>query len=203
MSDNRERDALHIKKYPNRRYYDTTRSRHVTLQEVHDIIMSGKDVFITDSRTEEDITNIVLTQILLEKDPPKLDIFPTSMFLFMIRGNRQVLRSFLEPFFGPFLGVFASSQRQFDNYWRQAVSGKLNPMDWAQSMVGSFPGGPAGEPEPNGRPSPVEDDWAPSPEHSPPADHNDLDDLRRQVAALTKKIEEMGSKAEGGHPFPL
>ena len=56
MSDNRGPNPVLINKYPNRRYYDTLNSRHVTLQEVHDLIISGKDVCVTDTRTGEDLT---------------------------------------------------------------------------------------------------------------------------------------------------
>ena len=68
MYNGRQPEVIQIKKYPNRRYYDTSNSRHVTLQEMHDLIVSGKDICVTDSRNGDDITNLVLTQILLERD---------------------------------------------------------------------------------------------------------------------------------------
>ena len=71
--------VLQIKKYPNRRYYDATRSCHVTLQEVYDLVRDGQDVCVTDSRTGEDITNLNLMQDMLEKDQPKLDVFPSRV----------------------------------------------------------------------------------------------------------------------------
>lgn len=199
MTEQRGREVLHIKKYPNRRYYDTTRSRHVTLQELHEIIMGGKDVYITDSRNGEDITNLVLTQILLEKDPPKLDVFPASIFLAMIRANRHALRSSFDRFFGPFLGVFADSQRQFDAYLRQAMSGNLvTPMDWARGVMGAMH--PARREEENaGGAASVEPppDWN-APESEEPATPEELDELRRQVAELTRRLGELeGPRTEG------
>ena len=59
-----------LKKYPNRRYYDTTQSRHITLDEIYAMIRGGVDVHVTDSKTGEDITAKVLAQIILEHDPP-------------------------------------------------------------------------------------------------------------------------------------
>lgn len=198
MTEQRGREVLHIKKYPNRRYYDTTRSRHVTLQELHEIIMSGKDVYITDSRNGEDITNLVLTQILLEKDPPKLDVFPTSIFLSMIRANRHALRSSFDRFFGPFLGVFADSQRQFDAYLRQAMSGNLvTPMDWARGMMGAMqPTRREGDHAAGEAPPEPPPDWNAA-ENEEPAPPEELDELRRQVSELTRRLGELeGPRSE-------
>ena len=60
------RERLNIRKYPNRRYYDTTRSRAITLEEIHQFIRDGHEVQITDSKTDEDITAQILAQIILE-----------------------------------------------------------------------------------------------------------------------------------------
>ena len=140
--------VLSIKKYPNRRYYDATRSCHVTLHEVHDLIVSGKEVCITDSRSGEDITNIVLAQIILERDPPKLDIFPASIFHIMIRSNRQALRVSFERVFAPFMSLVASQQQQFDAYVRQTVQGKVvSPFDWASGLMDMFSTGGARRPD--------------------------------------------------------
>src|SRR3990172_5532526 len=141
MFDGLSLEVIQIKKYPNRRYYDATNSRHVTLQELHDLIVSGKDICVTDSRNGEDITNLLLTQILLERDEPKLDLFPSSVLHMMIRSNRQALRSTMERFFGPFLGLVSTSQKQFDAYLRQAMQTNVSsPMEWANRMMQAFSG---------------------------------------------------------------
>ena len=138
-TQNPGREVLQIKKYPNRRYYDATRSQHVTLHDVHDLILAGKDVCITDSRTNEDITNLVLTQILLEKDQPKLDIFPTSIFHMMIRSNRQMLRGYVDRFFAPMLSMMATSQKHFEQFVRSASGGAfMSPVEWTNRMMEFF-----------------------------------------------------------------
>lgn len=186
MSMNRNgQPVLQIKKYPNRRYYDATRSCHVTLQELYDLIRAGHDVCVTDSRSGEDITNLILFQVLLEKDQPKLDLLPSSVLHLMIRSNRQALRVMSDAFFGPFIKMYASSQRQFETYMRNAMSGKItNPLDWANEMFRMFaPGGsrPADEPL-DAYPEP------PPPDDAPPS-VDELHDLRRQIAELTRQIE--------------
>jgi len=188
MSEADGRQLLHIKKYPNRRYYDTTRSCHVTLQEVHDLVVGGQDVSITDSRTSEDITNLVLMQIILEKDQPKLDIFPTSILHLMIRSNRQVLRGYVDQFFTPFLSMLARSQKQFDAYMRRAMAGRfVTPMDWANSMLEAFGGSRS-----NGSETPSPGGAGDSVTDGAMTDEN-VDELRTQLADLQRRIEDLSS----------
>ncbi|MEK6798414.1 MAG: polyhydroxyalkanoate synthesis regulator DNA-binding domain-containing protein [Planctomycetota bacterium] len=181
----RDHEVIQVKKYPNRRYYDATRSRHVTLQDVQDLIVAGHDVCITDSRNGDDITNVVLMQILLERDQPKLDLFPSSVLHVMIRSNRQVLRTMLERFFGPFWGMMANSQRQFDTYLRQAMHGVVNPLEWAGGMMEAF-----------GRSSRASSNGSTGPEPSEPDDPGqpNLDELRAQLAAILQRIEALSEE---------
>jgi len=184
MYDGRSPEVIQIKKYPNRRYYDATNSRHVTLQELHDLIVSGKDICVTDSRNGDDITNLLLTQILLEQDEPKLDLFPSSVLHLMIRSNRQVLRSSMERFFGPFQGLLKTSQKQFDAYMRQAMQTNVaSPMEWASRMMQAF-SGPSSSPGPAVSPPP-------EPHAANHVSGETLDQLREQLATLQRRVEEL------------
>jgi len=186
MYDGRSSEVIQIKKYPNRRYYDATNSRHVTLQELHDLIVSGKNICVTDSRNGDDITNLLLTQILLEQDEPKLDLFPSSVLHLMIRSNRQVLRSSMERFFGPFQGLLATSQKQFDAYLRKAMQTNVaSPLEWASRMMQAFSGAP-----------PAPGQGASQPPETQANTHDageTLDDLREQLAALQRRVERLGA----------
>jgi polyhydroxyalkanoate synthesis repressor PhaR len=90
---------VEIRKYPNRRYYDTHRSRHLTLEEIRDLIRQGQDVRVVDSATSSDITTKVLTQIILELDAPKLELVPAAFLTQLIRVNDQLLKGFFGTFF--------------------------------------------------------------------------------------------------------
>lgn len=182
---------LQIKKYPNRRYYDATRSCHVTLQEVYDLVRAGHDVNVTDSKSGEDITNVILLQVMLEKDPPKLDVFPTSILHMMVRSNRQAVRTVFDGIFGPFMKVWTNSQRQFDTYVRSTMGGVRTPMDWANDMMRAFmPGSTHGE---SGDPADFPPDQPPM-DH--PADSSDqtLNVLKAQVEALQRQIHALSEK---------
>lgn len=111
-------EEIQLRRYPNRRYYDATRSRYVTLQEIYELILEGNDVQVTDAKTGEDITVKVLAQIILEHDSPKLQIFPIQLLHQLIRTNELLVRGFVESFFGNALLVFMESQRLFDRYLR-------------------------------------------------------------------------------------
>jgi polyhydroxyalkanoate synthesis repressor PhaR len=140
MSDeSTTRRCVHLRKYPNRRYYDASRSCHVTLEEIHELIRDGSDVHIKDSKTGEDITTKVLAQIILEQDPPKLAIFPVDLLHQVIRANDSIVRDFVDKYFNQALRAFLDSQRQFDRYLREAMglhSPAASGSDWARVMMG-------------------------------------------------------------------
>ena len=79
--------VLQIRKYPNRRYYDSTRSRHVRLLDIRKAVQAGCFVCIRDSRTDEDITNQVLGQIILNDDGAKLSVVPSEALHHLIRSD--------------------------------------------------------------------------------------------------------------------
>src|SRR5438270_7127627 len=90
---------LELKKYPNRRYYDATHSRHLTLDEIRSLIQEGYDIRVIDAKTSSDITAQVLTQLILELDTPKLDSLPVPLLVRLIRMNDQLVKDFIEKYF--------------------------------------------------------------------------------------------------------
>ena len=132
---------MDLRKYPNRRYYDTRGSNYVTLEEIHAAIRDGCEVQVTDSKTGEDITAKVLTQIILDHDSPKLDIFPTALLHQLIRTNEPLVRDFVDKYFCQALSAFLQSQRQFEQYLRQALGLPATlpaAQFWTRWMMGPF-----------------------------------------------------------------
>jgi len=80
-------DVIRIRKYPNRRLYDTSRSTHLTHDEVLAIVRRGQRVQISDSRTETDITNEVLLQILIAREPSIVASLPTATLFSIARST--------------------------------------------------------------------------------------------------------------------
>ena len=112
--------TLEIRKYQNRRYYDSTRSRHLSLQQIHKVIIEGYNIRVLDAKTNDDITPKVLTQILLEYEPVKLDMFSNELLTRAIRVNDRLLKDFVDVYFRQAFEAFCGSQKQVDQMLRQA-----------------------------------------------------------------------------------
>ena len=132
---------LDIRKYANRRFYDATRSKPVTQEEIHQFIRNGHEVSVTDAKTGEDITVRVLAQIILDMDEPKLAVFPVQLLHRLIQSNEKLMHDFVDKYFNQALMVFLDSRRKFDDQLRSAIGlgmTPLQPQDWARMMGGSF-----------------------------------------------------------------
>jgi polyhydroxyalkanoate synthesis repressor PhaR len=173
---------LRIRKYPNRRYYDTTRSRHLTLEEIHRCICDGCEIQVTDSRSGSDITGKVLAQIILDLDPLKLNVFPAALLHRLLRANEQLIQDFTQKYFNAALTAFLDSQRKFEQTVRQALgldsSATATVADWSKLMMRSFPPAPLT--------SPASGVSAASEPNLNPV----VDELRRQVKDLERKLGE-------------
>ena len=111
---------LEIRKYQNRRYYNTTESRHMSLEEMHRKICDGYDIRVTDAKSGTDITSKVLVQILLEYEPLKLDFFSSELLQQVIRVNDAILKEFFENYFGKVFETFCASRQSMEDFLRQA-----------------------------------------------------------------------------------
>lgn len=133
---------LEIRKYQNRRYYDTTSSAHISLEQIHRKICEGYDIRVVDAKTGEDITTKVLTQILLEYEPMKLEFFSSDVLTQVIRVNDSILKDFYDKYFGEAFALFTQSRSQFETLMKQSpfFSGVKNgfPMSAFGSGVDSF-----------------------------------------------------------------
>jgi polyhydroxyalkanoate synthesis repressor PhaR len=168
---------LRIRKYPNRRYYDTTRSRHLTLEEIRDLIRDGWEVSVTDSRTGADLTGQVLTQIILELETPKIASFPVSMLLRIIRTNDQFIREFVDRYFNQAFGAYLEYQRQVQEQLDQMRTTSSAFPDWSGAMFGApaTRGGASGK-------------GGTGPEADPELQRT-LADLQRQVGELRQELK--------------
>ena len=179
---------LKIKKYSNRRFYDTTRSCHVTLREMHDLVCEGYDLRITDSKSGADITNLVLTQIILERDPPKLDVFPADVLHQLIRTQQQFLGGVVEQFFAQVLKAHQASREQWSRFLRNTLGFGAMPAGdlthWTRAFMESLMPRPASraEAEPDER----------------DGHDQEVERLRDQVAELSRQVERMARDRESG-----
>jgi polyhydroxyalkanoate synthesis repressor PhaR len=93
-----EDNTLLLKKYTNRRLYETEKSIYVTLDYVTDIIRHGRKIKVTDAKTGEDVTSAILTQIVLEEARKKKYLLPTPLLYLIIQYGDNVLTDFFEKY---------------------------------------------------------------------------------------------------------
>lgn len=186
--------CLDIRKYPNRRYYDATHSRHLTLEEIRLFIGEGYDIKVTDSKTGADLTAQVLTQIILELETPKIDSFPVALLLRMIRSNDAVVRDFVETYFNQAFKAYSEFQKPLEERMRQVqnVMGMFPPFGaWSQAMMAPFAAPFGSTPAPPAAPA------APAP---PSAPADDSAELRNRVAELQQQLAALQAKMKAAKP---
>ncbi len=101
-----------IKKYPNRRLYDTESSRYITLADVRELVMAGTDFRVVDTSSEEDLTRSILLQIMLEEEAGGEPLFSAKMLGQMIRFYGGTIQGVFTKYLEDSLDIFAREQQQ-------------------------------------------------------------------------------------------
>lgn len=115
-----------IKKYPNRRLYDTEISRYITLTDVRDLIIESVDFKIVDSDSEEDLTRNTLLQIIMEQENGGQPLFTTEILSRMIRYYGNSLQSAFTTYLENSVDLFAEQQKQLQDQMHGVFN--TNPM---------------------------------------------------------------------------
>ena len=101
-----------IKKYPNRRLYDTLTSNYIALSDIKQLVMSGAVFKVIDAKTEEDITRSLLLQIILEEEAGGAPLFSEAVLSNIIRTYGHAMQGFMGSYLEKNLQVFADMQKQ-------------------------------------------------------------------------------------------
>ncbi|MCU7811865.1 MAG: polyhydroxyalkanoate synthesis repressor PhaR [Candidatus Thiodiazotropha sp. (ex Notomyrtea botanica)] len=101
-----------IKKYPNRRLYDTEESKYITLAQLRQLIIQGEAIRVVDSTTEEDITRNILLQIILESESGGEPLFTANMLSQIIRFYGGTLQGIFGRYLEQSLSLFTQQQEQ-------------------------------------------------------------------------------------------
>ena len=201
-------DPVVIKKYANRRLYNTGTSTYVTLEDLADMVKKGEDFTVQDAKTGEDITHPVLTQIIFELENKEgQNMLPISFLRQLISFYGDQMQMVVPSFLEQSMIAFAKEQERFREQMKAAM-GKT-PMDMmkisapmkaiedqarrniemfqnAMRMFVPFPPGassgpaaPAAAPEPPARKEPEKSD--------------DLQELKEQIAAMQRRIDSLSN----------
>ena len=106
-------DSRIIKKYPNRRLYDTAISSYITLEEVKRLIRDSVDFQVVDAKSKVDITRTVMLQIITDYEERGQPIFTTDMLAHIIRFYGDALQGFMSTYLEKSMQVFVGQQGQF------------------------------------------------------------------------------------------
>jgi polyhydroxyalkanoate synthesis repressor PhaR len=161
--------AYVIKRYSNRKLYDTQESRYVTLEEIEEMIRGGKEISVVDASTGEDLTSVTLAQIILENERSHRAALP-SAFLHQLVKHGEAWQDFVQRSMRSSLEGIISSQRVLDRVFR----------DWAsRAGWGAVVRGPAKPAEPGRR-----------------ENEQDAERLREEVATLRERLRALEDRLE-------
>ena len=155
-----------IKKYGNRRLYDSSSSQYVNLDDIAGFIREGKDVQVVDAKTGQDLTRVTLTQIITEDAKEKPTGLPLELLRQLIVASDEVRQEFVMWYLKSAFDTYQKVQDSVQSRLGEVQSAILSPVD----MMKKFLGAPASS--------------------QPPAEAEpELDALRKRVAELEVRLE--------------
>jgi polyhydroxyalkanoate synthesis repressor PhaR len=174
-----------IKKYANRRLYNTAASTYVTLDHLSEMVREGVDFIVLDAKTGEDITRSVLTQIIFEQESRGQNLLPVQFLRRLIRFYGDQMQGFLPPYLEMSMESFAKAQDKMRENMSRAF-GATTPMaafeEQAQRNMAMF--------------QQALSMWSPFATGAAAANEDadkdeQLAELRRQMEAMQKQLDAM------------
>ena len=125
-----------IKKYPNRRLYDTANSGYITLVDVKQMVLEGIDFQVVDAKTNEDLTRSILLQIILDEESGGVPMFSSEMLAQMIRFYGSAQQTIIGQYIEQNVKAFLAIQKKLQDQAKQVYGDKmmLTPDLWKQFM---------------------------------------------------------------------
>jgi len=201
-NDAAQSERVVIKKYANRRLYNTASSSYVTLEHLAEMVKTGVDFVVYDAKTNDDITRQVLTPIIFEEESQGQSLLPIQFLRQLIGFYGNSLQSFLPSYLELSLASFAQQQErmrgQFGAFnptgglgvYEEQIRQNMALFDRAMKMFSPFA---FARTEEAAAPTP-----APAPAPAPAAEaggDDALTELRKQMAAMQAQIEKLATKS--------
>ena len=188
-----EKEPTIIKKYANRRLYNTGTSSYVTLDDLAEMVKRGEDFQVVDAKSGDDITRSVLTQIIVEQESKGPNLLPVTFLRQLIRFYGDSLQNLVPTYLDFSIDALAREQEKFRNQMTQAfgvpfagldehVRRNTEMFEQAMRMFLPFSAGRGSSPA---RPS-----SAPS-----EASSTDIDSLKRQLDEMQEKVKRLSEKS--------
>ncbi len=191
--------AITIKKYANRRLYNTATSSYVTLDHLCRMVKDGMDFVVYDAKSGEDITRSVLTQIIVEEEGKGQNLLPISFLKQLIGLYGDNLQFLVPRYLEQAMQSFARNQEQMRQYMQGTFGqifpfanleemGKQNIALFERTMKMFSPFGQVAEPR--------RDAERHEPERPEPPAEQRLDDLKSQLEALQRQLDALSKRDE-------
>jgi len=154
-----ENGAVVIKKYANRRLYDTSNSRYINLEDIAALVRNGKQVKVVDASTGEDLTRVTLTQIIVEDAKDQPSGLPLELLRQLIVASDRVGQEFIMWYLKSAFDAYQKVQSSVQTRLTEMQSAALSPLQAVKNFLQTSPG-------------------------EKPADDEELTELRRRLAEL-------------------
>lgn len=116
-----EFDGLIIKRYTNRRLYNTETKDYVSYEDLAKIVREGVDIKVIDSKTKEDVTKAVLIQVILEEEKKDKTVLPTDFLFQVLRSRDDSLQDFFKNHLTASFQAYLKTKEEFDNRFRSVL----------------------------------------------------------------------------------
>lgn len=171
-----------IKKYANRRLYNTETSSYITLEHLAEMTREGREFQVFDARTGEDITRAVLTQIVMEGEAAGQTMLPTSFLRQIIALYGDSMQGLVPHYLEASMAAFAENQARFRDAamkpFEQLARQNLAMFQAATELMTGHRLTPRAEDKPQPRPAP-----------KPAGNSDEVQQLKEQLAALQARID--------------
>jgi polyhydroxyalkanoate synthesis repressor PhaR len=164
-----------IRKYENRRLYDSANSRYVNLEEVGQLLQQGNDVQVIDAATSEDITRLILTQIVVEDAKAADSSFPLDLLRQMVIASGRASQESALNYMKAMFDIYQNTYR--------AMAPPFNPFEFMQNL-GTKRGMPDDGKQERGSTS----SSGTQPKTPEPPDTDEVKDLKRRIAELENLV---------------
>jgi polyhydroxyalkanoate synthesis repressor PhaR len=177
--ETRDEDPIIIKKYANRRLYNTRSSSYITLDDLARMTREGVDFQVLDAKTGADITHQILTQIIMEEEAHGEQMLPISFLRQLISMYGNSMQALMPHYLEATMENFRANQRKLQETW-QASMGPDALTRMAETNMAMFKAAANAF---------MPDKSAPPP---PPSAQDDIDALREQMAEMQRKLDKLG-----------
>ena len=187
---NEEKQPTTIKKYANRRLYNTGTSTYVTLEDLADMVKGGEDFIVYDAKSGDDITRSVLTQIIFEQENKGQNLLPVTFLRQLIRFYGDSIQNLVPTFLDFSIDSLVRDQDKFRNQMTNAFGPgafdigdqvRRNTEMFEQAMRMFLPFGVARQPAPPER-------------EAAAGEKGDIDALRQQLDEVQKRLDKLSGR---------